>query len=153
MTEYGSNAFLKSTSLQMKVFLFSLSQCIKRSGVTEVALEDVSRRSFASSNRQLKTVANRFGIKEKKKKHADADLLLCQVITHHLRFIGQTALCAPPPHSTLFTLVAALHSQRLIVTESQRADWFQKVRPLVSNSELYDMLREDGKLKAWVPKE
>jgi hypothetical protein len=43
MTEYGSNAFLKGTSLQMKVFLFSLSQCIKKSGVTEVALEDVSR--------------------------------------------------------------------------------------------------------------
>jgi hypothetical protein len=74
-------------------------------------------------------------------------------MTHHIRFLGQTALCPPPPQSAIFTLVAALHSQRLIVTESQRADWYQKVRPLVSNGELFDVLREDGQLRAWVPKE
>lgn len=42
MTNYGSAAFLEQTSMHQKILLLGLSQCIRRSGVPEVALIDVS---------------------------------------------------------------------------------------------------------------
>lgn len=42
MTEYGASTFVQETSLQQKVFLLALSQCIKRAGLPEVPLGDVS---------------------------------------------------------------------------------------------------------------
>lgn len=45
MTEYGPTTFVKQASLQQKVLLLALSQCIKRAGIPEVPLGDVSTSS------------------------------------------------------------------------------------------------------------
>lgn len=45
MTDYGSNAFVKGASLMEKVFLLSLAQVVKRKGVVEVELDEVSPRA------------------------------------------------------------------------------------------------------------
>lgn len=47
MTEYGPATFVKQASLQQKVLLLALSQCIKRAGIPEVPLGDVSYSSLS----------------------------------------------------------------------------------------------------------
>lgn len=41
MTNYGSNLFVKRASLMEKVFLLSLSSCVRRAGINEVEVGDV----------------------------------------------------------------------------------------------------------------
>ncbi|KAI5477041.1 origin recognition complex subunit 1 [Pseudohyphozyma bogoriensis] len=74
------------------------------------------------------------------------------VMTWHLDFLRQTAIEPVPSHSDLFTIVSDLHGLRLLATESQRSDYFQRVRSLVENSDLFTVLRQDPALKLHVPR-
>lgn len=74
------------------------------------------------------------------------------VFAWHFDFLKQTGIEPRPSHDDLFTLLADLHGLRLLVTESQRGDYFQKARLLVEPGELYDVLRADPALKNHVPK-
>ncbi|SGY83361.1 BQ5605_C009g05632 [Microbotryum silenes-dioicae] len=74
------------------------------------------------------------------------------VIKWHLDFLRQTAITPVPSQSELFTIVAELHALRLLVTDSQRGDYFQRVRTLVSNNDLFEVLKEDDRLKNHVPR-
>ncbi|GJN88674.1 hypothetical protein Rhopal_001640-T1 [Rhodotorula paludigena] len=78
------------------------------------------------------------------------------VLTWHLDFLRQTSLCtsatASPTKAELFALVAQLHALRLVATESQRLDVFQRVRANVDEGDLFAALREDEVLKGHVPK-
>lgn len=49
------------------------------------------------------------------------------------------------------TLVSQLHAMRLVATESQRLDVFQKVRAGVEEGDVFAALREDELLKGHVP--
>lgn len=137
MTDYGSNAFLKGTSLQMRLFLLSLSHCVTKAGVGEAVLDDVSceRVSWSACT------------------STDTSYPPSQVMSHHVRFLVQSRLAPEPPQSALFTIVSSLHAQRLLATESQRMDYYQKVRPMIGNGELYELLRGDELLREYVPKE
>lgn len=48
MTTYGPAVFIKETSVHQKILLLALSQCIKRAGLPEVPLGDVSLTYFLS---------------------------------------------------------------------------------------------------------
>ncbi|SCV74696.1 BQ2448_7725 [Microbotryum intermedium] len=74
------------------------------------------------------------------------------VIKWHLDFLRQTCITPVPSQSEVFAVVAELHALRLLVTESQRGDYFQRVRTLVSNNDLFEVLKEDDKLKNHVPR-
>jgi ABC-type cobalamin/Fe3+-siderophores transport system ATPase subunit len=78
-----------------------------------------------------------------------------KVFTWHLDFLRQTSLLStlsPPSRSELLTLLTHLHSLRLVATESQRLDVFQRVRPAVDEGDLFAALREDEVLRLHVPK-
>lgn len=64
----------------------------------------------------------------------------------------QTALEPVPSHSDLFDIAADLHGLRLIATESQRGDYFQKVRAMIANDDLFEVLKLEDQLKRHVPK-
>ncbi|GAA5894655.1 hypothetical protein JCM6882_006648 [Rhodosporidiobolus microsporus] len=80
------------------------------------------------------------------------------VLTWHLDFLRQTSLLpsssalGPPTKDELLTLLAQLHALRLVATESQRLDVFQRVRAAVDDGDLFAALRECEVLKAHVPK-
>ncbi|BGO89446.1 hypothetical protein NBRC10512_006633 [Rhodotorula toruloides] len=78
------------------------------------------------------------------------------VLTWHLDFLRQTSLCSTPSSAPskneLVSLLSQLHALRLVTAESQRLDVFQRVRPAVDEGDLFAALREDGILKAHVPK-
>lgn len=57
-----------------------------------------------------------------------------------------------PSQSELFTIVAELHSLRLLGTESQREDYYQRIRSVVENSVLFGVLQEEPMLAKHVPK-
>lgn len=42
MSDYSANAFLRGASIVQKLLLLSLAQCVKRAGVPEVPVEEVS---------------------------------------------------------------------------------------------------------------
>ncbi|GAA6012094.1 hypothetical protein JCM11491_001748 [Sporobolomyces phaffii] len=76
------------------------------------------------------------------------------VLTWHDTFLRQTHLVPPssfPSKSDLATLIAELHSMRLVATESQRLDVFQRVRAGVEEGDVFAALREDELLKNHVP--
>ena len=75
-----------------------------------------------------------------------------QVVAWHLDFLRQTAIDPIPSHDELFTTLSTLHSLKLIATESQRLDYFQKVRSLVEDSDLFLALKEEPLLKKHVPR-
>lgn len=140
MTNYGSNLFVKRASLHQKIFLLGLSQCIKRAGVPEVSLETVRppfppRRSLFSredTGTELETTL--------------------QVMHWHFDFLRQTAITPTPSHEDLFAIATDLHSLRLVVTDSQRCDYFQTVRSLVEDGDLIGVLKEEPLLKKHLPK-
>ena len=70
----------------------------------------------------------------------------------HLDFLRQTGLSPVPSHDDLFTFLADLHGLRLVATESQRGDYFQRCRGLVEEGDLFGWLREDPVLKTHIPK-
>ncbi|GAA5848114.1 hypothetical protein JCM8547_004414 [Rhodosporidiobolus lusitaniae] len=78
------------------------------------------------------------------------------VLTWHLDFLRQTSLLpssvSPPSKSELFAVLAQLHALRLVATESQRLDVFQRVRATVDEGDLFAALREDELLKGSIPK-
>lgn len=73
-------------------------------------------------------------------------------MTWHLDFLRQTGLTPVPSHEDLFTFLADLHGLRLVATESQRGDYFQRCRGLVEEGDLFGWLREDPVLKNHIPK-
>ncbi|KAK4700787.1 origin recognition complex subunit 1, partial [Phenoliferia sp. Uapishka_3] len=76
-----------------------------------------------------------------------------KVFKWHLDFLKQTCIEPVPSHEDLFSIVAELHSLRLVVTESQRGDYFQRISSLVENSDLFDALKaDDCELKRHVHK-
>ncbi|GAA5938692.1 hypothetical protein JCM3775_001963 [Rhodotorula graminis] len=85
------------------------------------------------------------------------DVELDTVLAWHGDFVRQAALVDaralyPASRSELVGVVAQLHAQRLVATESQRLDVFQRVRACVDEGDLFAALREDEVLKAHVPK-
>ncbi|GAA5951775.1 hypothetical protein JCM3765_003115 [Sporobolomyces pararoseus] len=80
---------------------------------------------------------------------------LDSVLSWHDTFLRQTHLLpsssAYPSKSDLMTLVSQLHAMRLLATESQRLDVFQKVRAGVEEGDVFAALREDDLLKNHVP--
>jgi hypothetical protein len=82
-------------------------------------------------------------------------VIISQVLSWHDTFLRQTHLLpsstAYPSKSDLMTLVAQLHAMRLLATESQRLDVFQKVRAGVEEGDVFAALREDELLKNHVP--
>ena len=75
-----------------------------------------------------------------------------QVISWHLDFLRQTAINPVPSHDELFTSLSTLHSLKLVATESQRIDYFQKVRSLVEDSDLFAALSTEPVLARHVPR-
>ncbi|GAA5889888.1 hypothetical protein JCM16303_001490 [Sporobolomyces ruberrimus] len=82
------------------------------------------------------------------------DVELESVLNWHDNFLRQTHLLsstAYPSKSDLMTLISQLHSMRLVATESQRLDVFQKVRAGIEEGDVFAALREDELLKNHVP--
>lgn len=75
-----------------------------------------------------------------------------QVMKWHLDFLRQTAITPIPTQSDLFAIVAQLHSLRLLGTESQRDDYYQRVRSLVDDTDLFAVLKEEKRLSHHVPR-
>lgn len=71
---------------------------------------------------------------------------------HHLSFLSRASLTPIPSQSELFTLLASLHSLRLLASDSTRLDYFAKVRALVEDVDLFAALAEEPELKSYVPK-
>ncbi|GAA5911697.1 origin recognition complex subunit 1 [Sporobolomyces salmoneus] len=80
---------------------------------------------------------------------------LDSVISWHDTFLRQTHLLPSstsyPSKSDLMTLIAQLHAMRLVATESQRLDIFQKIRAGVEEGDVFAALREDELLKNHIP--
>ncbi|GAA5822726.1 hypothetical protein JCM11251_004357 [Rhodosporidiobolus azoricus] len=125
MTRQGPAVFVRRLSLMGKVLLLAVAQCVKRAGVPEIEVDTV--------------------------------------LTWHLDFLRQTSLLSsslsslsstiasssaisPPTKDELLTLLAQLHALRLVATESQRLDVFQRVRAGVDEGDLFAALREDEML-------
>ncbi|GAA6029380.1 hypothetical protein JCM8097_003646 [Rhodosporidiobolus ruineniae] len=72
------------------------------------------------------------------------------VLTWHLDFLRQTSLLPSPSmlptKAELLALLAQLHALRLVATENQRLDVFQRVRATVDEGDLFAALREDEML-------
>ncbi|GAA5979203.1 hypothetical protein JCM11641_008460 [Rhodosporidiobolus odoratus] len=124
MTRQGPAVFVRRLGTMSKVLLLAVAQCVKRAGVGEVEVDTV--------------------------------------LTWHLDFLRQTSLLPSssssssfsnaPNKDELLTLLSELHALRLIATESQRLDVFQRVRAGVDEGDLFAALREDEVLAAHVPK-
>lgn len=69
----------------------------------------------------------------------------------HLHFLERAQIEPKPSQTQLFTLLAELHAMRLLVTESQRNDYYQLIRPLVQTGDLFEMLREVPEIAKYVP--
>ncbi|GAA5933067.1 origin recognition complex subunit 1 [Sporobolomyces koalae] len=81
---------------------------------------------------------------------------LDSVLSWHDNFLKQTHLLSSaagtgPSKSDLLTLVSELHAMRLLATESQRLDVFQKVKLGIEDGDVFAALREDEVLKNHVP--
>jgi len=75
-----------------------------------------------------------------------------QVLTWHLDFLRQTTIEPVPSHPELFAVAVELHGLRLVATESQRLDYFQRVRSMVGDSDLFEALRQEPALKLHIPR-
>ncbi|KAM0752896.1 origin recognition complex subunit 1 [Meredithblackwellia eburnea MCA 4105] len=80
------------------------------------------------------------------------DVELDRVMQWCFDFLRQTGITPVPSHADFFDIVAKLYSLRLIATESQRYDYFQRLRSLVENDELLEVLKDDSVLKKYLPK-
>ncbi|GAA6050067.1 hypothetical protein JCM3770_001353 [Rhodotorula araucariae] len=123
------------------------------------AYNDMTRQGPAAFVRRLSTHAKvlLLAVAQCVRRAGVPDVELDTVLTWHLDFVRQTALCAAAPadaptKSELVGIVTQLHALRLVATESQRLDVFQRVRATVDEGDLFAALREDETLKGHVPK-
>ncbi|BGP45913.1 Origin recognition complex, subunit 1 [Rhodotorula kratochvilovae] len=120
------------------------------------AYNDMTRQGPAAFVRRLSTHAKvlLLALAQCVRRAGVPDVELDTVLTWHLDFLRQTALCAGdgPTKMELVGIVAQLHALRLVATESQRLDVFQRVRASVDEGDLFAALREDETLKGHVPK-
>ncbi|GAA6023834.1 hypothetical protein JCM10207_005390 [Rhodosporidiobolus poonsookiae] len=129
MTRQGPAVFVRRISVMAKVLLLAVAQCVKRAGVPEVEVDTV--------------------------------------LTWHLDFLRQTGLLSSvspasstsspsalvaPTKTELLGLLAQLHALRLVATENQRLDVFQRVRAGVDEGDLFAALRECETVGKHVPK-
>ncbi|GAA6063239.1 hypothetical protein JCM10212_000341 [Sporobolomyces blumeae] len=127
MTKNGPGTFIRRLSLHQKVLLLALAQCIRRAGVPEVELDSVLswHDTFLRQTHLLSTTLS--------------------------SSTSASPSSAFPSKSELLTLVSHLHAMRLVATESQRLDVFQRVRAAVDEGDVFAALREDDLLKNHVP--
>jgi hypothetical protein len=69
---------------------------------------------------------------------------------YHLRFCRQIGFDPVPSHDALFAILKRLASMRLLVAESGRLDYWQRVQPNVRDADLELVLRGDKDLSRHV---
>jgi hypothetical protein len=78
-------------------------------------------------------------------------MCVIQVLRWHLDFCRQISLRDIPSHDQLFTTLATLHTLRIVVTESQRLDYYQRVRTLAADSDIFAALETESILLRHLP--
>jgi hypothetical protein len=127
MISAGQAVFVKSATLHEKILLLSLARTIRSSGLAHVEFQIV--RSF------------RFCLFSVLRAHGGD-----QVMRYHLRFCQQVGFEPVPSHDALFAILKRLASMRLLVAESGRLDYWQRVQPNVRDTDLELVLRGDKDL-------
>lgn len=83
------------------------------------------------------------------KKRGSDDIDASELIRYHLDFCRMQGL-GPPSHEDIFASIATLHAMHLVTAESQRLDYFQRVRSLVHAPDVIGALKEDAKMKHYI---